>query len=360
MPQVLRVESIEVGKNDKLSKVCHQAKNLYNRANFLLKQSLNKHNKLLFYYDLNKLLKEEECYKVLPAHTAQQTLKLLSRNWKGYFQAMKEWKANPSLFFSCPCPPGYKARDGEMVAIFSNQQARIVNGWIVLAKKKVGYSYKTRLTARTKLREVRVIPRRVGYTLELVYLKSIPEPKRRGTKKGAIDLGLVNLVTFVDNLGNQPIVIKDHGKGIKSITQYYLKKQTQVRLHYINQQRKKLKGNKTKVKYGTSFYQLREKWRKKLRDAVHKLTHYLVELWVERGLEEVVIGYNELWKQGMHFLKKTTQLFVTLPFLKIIRLLQSKAAERGIVVETIPENHTSTCSFLDNEFPQHHAHYTGR
>ena len=93
----------------------------------------------------------------------------------------------------------------------------------------MGFAYKTRLTARAKLREVRVIPRRVGYTLELVYSKAIPNNKNKRTKKGAIDLGLHNLVTFVDNLGNQPIVIKDHGKGIKSITQYYLKKQTQLR-----------------------------------------------------------------------------------------------------------------------------------
>ena len=150
MPQVLRVEIIEVGRNDKLSKVCHQAKNLYNRANYVFKKSLDKHNKLLDYYDLNKLLKEENCYKVLPAHTAQHTLKLLSRNWKGFFQALKEWKKKPELFFSCPHPPSYKARNGEMVAIFSNQQARIVNGEIVLAKKKVGYAYKTRLTHRGK------------------------------------------------------------------------------------------------------------------------------------------------------------------------------------------------------------------
>ena len=273
---------------------------------------------------------------------------------------MKEWNKNPQLFFSRPNSPRYKARDGEMVAIFSNQQAIIKNGWIVLAKNKLGYKYKTRLTARTKLREVRIIPRRVGYTLELVYLKTISDLKIKRTKKGAIDLGLHNLVTFVDNLGNQPIVIKDYGKGIKSITQYYLKKQTQIREQYVNQQRKNLKANKNKLNYGTSFYSLREKWRKKLRDSVHKLTHYLVELWVERGLEEVIIGYNELWKQGMHFWKKTNQMFVTIPFLRLIHLLKYKAAERGILVETIPENHTSKCSFLDNEFPQRYTKYIGR
>ncbi|MCG3226873.1 MAG: transposase, partial [Candidatus Heimdallarchaeota archaeon] len=145
MTQVLRVECIELGYHPSLSKLCHQVKNLYNRANFLVKASLKTQNKLLYYYDLNTLLKEEECYKVLPAHTAQHTLKLLCRNWKAFFQALKEWKKTPSLFFAKPNPPNYKPKDGEVVAIISNQQARIVNGWLVLPKK-VGYHYKTRLT----------------------------------------------------------------------------------------------------------------------------------------------------------------------------------------------------------------------
>ena len=358
MTQVLRVECIELGYHPSLSKLCHQVKNLYNRANFLVKASLKTQNKLLYYYDLNTLLKEEECYKVLPAHTAQHTLKLLCRNWKAFFQALKEWKKTPSLFFAKPNPPNYKPKDGEVVAIISNQQARIVNGWLVLPKK-VGYHYKTRLTATTRLREVRIIPRRVGYTIEMVYLKTIPTLRKKSKRKGAIDLGVNNLVTFVDNLGNQPIVIKDYGKGIKSITQYYLKKQTQIREQYVQQQRQQLKAN-NKLHYGPTFYTLREKWRKKIKDAIHKLTHYLVELWVERDLHEVIIGYNERWKQKVHFWRKVNQIFVTIPFMRIINILKYKAAERGIKVETIPEEYTSKCSFLDNEFPQFHQKYAGK
>ena len=118
-----------------------------------------------------------------------------------------------------------------MVAIFTNQQAKIVNGWLVLPKKSK-YTYKTRLTAHVELREVRIIPRRTHYTLELVYLKSIPNFRKKMTRKGAIDLGMGNLAAFVDNLGGRPIVIKDAGKGIKSITQYYLKKQKK-KLFYL-------------------------------------------------------------------------------------------------------------------------------
>ncbi len=127
MTKVLRVECIEVDYHPNLSMLCHLVKNLYNRTNFLIKAELKK-NKLLFYYDLDKVLKHEECYRVLPAHVAQHMLKLLCGNWKGYFNALKEWKKDPSLFFAIPQSPNYKSKDGEVVAIFSNQQVRIVNG----------------------------------------------------------------------------------------------------------------------------------------------------------------------------------------------------------------------------------------
>ncbi|MHA1420344.1 MAG: RNA-guided endonuclease InsQ/TnpB family protein, partial [Candidatus Heimdallarchaeaceae archaeon] len=338
--------------------MCHQAKNLYNRANFLIKTSLKQTSKLLFYYDLDRQLKLEGCYRVLPAHVAQQTLKLLSRTWKSCFRAKQEWKKKPTLFFAMPKPPNYKKKDGEVVAIFTNQQARIVNGWLVLPKK-VKYAYKTRLTAKTELREVRVIPRRTHYTLEIVYLKSIPNLRKKLIRKGAVDLGMDNLAAFVDNLGGRPIVIKDAGKGIKSITQYYLKEQKKLQIQYSQQQKKHLLSN-NRLKYGPAYYKLKEKWRRKLNDAIHKLTKYLVDLWVERELHEVVIGYNELWKQNLHFWKKTTQMFVTIPFLKIIDMLKYKGAERGIKVETIPEQYTSKSSFLDNELPRHRKKYKGK
>ena len=206
---------------------------------------------------------------------------------------------------------------------------------------------------------MRIVPRRVGYTLELVYEKVLPKQRKRLTRKGAIDLGSINLVTFVDNLGTQPIVIKNHGKGIKSIIQYYLKKQTQLRSQYVQQQRKQLK-KQNRLTYGPAYYILREKWRKKLKDALHKLTKYLVDLWVERNLHEVIIGYNEKWKQNVHFWKKITQIFVSIPFMKLINQLKYKAAEHGIKIELIPEQYTSKSSFLDNEFPKKRIKYVGR
>ena len=52
MTLVRRVECIEVSTNYSLSQLCHQVKNLYNRANFLVKNNLTKNSKFLDYYDI--------------------------------------------------------------------------------------------------------------------------------------------------------------------------------------------------------------------------------------------------------------------------------------------------------------------
>ena len=358
MTGVPRAEIMETKHCQALSKLCHQTKNLYNRANYLCKQQLKKQGTIYSYYELDRLLKTEECYSILPAHTAQHTLKLLIRNWKSFFQARKEWKKHPEKFLGPPRSPHYKPPDGETIAIISNQQAKIRNGYLILPKK-ILFTIRTRLKAIDTLREVRIIPRGVGYTVEIIYNKHLPKHVQKHKKrKGALDLGLTNLVTFVDNIGSRPIIIKDEGKGIKSITQYYLKKVSQLQEQYAQQQRVNLK-QKNKLCYGPAYYQAKERWRRKVRDCLHHLSRFLVKLWEQRGLHTIYIGYNPMWKQQVRLRKKTTQLFIIVPFHKLLSLLTYKAEEKGIVVELVDESYTSKCSFLDDEVIQKHPKYAG-
>ncbi|MHA1464756.1 MAG: hypothetical protein ACTSYH_11545 [Candidatus Heimdallarchaeaceae archaeon] len=79
MTSVPRSEVMETSNHPALSKLCHQTKNLYNRANYLYKQN-QRQGTFLTYYKLDSILKQDACYRELPAHTAQHTLKLLIRN----------------------------------------------------------------------------------------------------------------------------------------------------------------------------------------------------------------------------------------------------------------------------------------
>ena len=86
-----RVERHIITKTDKnyeaIKEICHKSKNLYNYANYILRKSFFETNKLPNEYDLVKILTNENQndYRALPAQTAQQTIKLLFKNWKSFF-----------------------------------------------------------------------------------------------------------------------------------------------------------------------------------------------------------------------------------------------------------------------------------
>ncbi len=83
-------------KDDKIiGELCLLYKNLYNEANYIIRQEFFKNGKWIRYNELNKLLLEEsENYRdrALPAQTAQQVLMLLDKAWKSLFKAIKIWK----------------------------------------------------------------------------------------------------------------------------------------------------------------------------------------------------------------------------------------------------------------------------
>ena len=74
----------------------HKSKNLYNHANYLVRNEFVKNNKWFRYGDMDKLLKadlEFDDYRQMPtAQSAQQILRLLEKDWKSFFTAIKDWE----------------------------------------------------------------------------------------------------------------------------------------------------------------------------------------------------------------------------------------------------------------------------
>jgi transposase len=168
---VTRTEQIWLKGDKTLGKLCHLSKNLYNEANYIVRQELFKTGKWVRYNKLNKLLKESsENYKALPAQTTQQTLILLDKSWKSFFKAIKVWKVQPEKFKERPQIPGYKKKNGKHILVFTNQQAKLRDGLLIFPKK-AGLKLKTKI--RKGLRQVRIIPQGVGYILEIVYEKIV-------------------------------------------------------------------------------------------------------------------------------------------------------------------------------------------
>jgi IS605 OrfB family transposase len=347
---VIRTERIHIKPNGNLSKLCHHSKNLYNEANYIIRQALLRTGKWTRYNELAETLKNSENYKALPAQTAQQTLRVLDRNWKSFFRATKDWKKHSEKYLNRPKMPRYKEEKGEFLLIFTNQQCRIINGEIRFPER-VDLRFETRLDdKKAELREVRIVPKGVGYVLEVVYQKIVEmlNPRPDTSRMVGVDLGLRNIATIANNIGEKPIAVK--GGALKSINHYYNKMRARLQSVYDRQ----------RIKKGSKLQRLTEKRNRRINDFFHKLSREIVEWCAERDVGVIVIGHNNSWKQNSNLGRRNNQNFVQIPFDKLISQIQYKAEEAGITVVLREENHTSKCSFLDGEPLEHLDRYAGR
>ncbi len=340
-------EQIQLKKTKQLSSLCHLAKNLYNLANYYIRQEFFYLDNWLRYYDLWYMLKEKEPYKKLPSQTAQQILKIVDKNWKSFFYSLKTWKKHSKRYLGRPKPPRYKKKYGEFMIILTNQQCRIKKGLLYFPKKTNLHPIKTRI--QNKLHQVRIIPKGLYYVLEIIYQKEITHLNLDKDRVIGIDLGLNNIITMGNNAGLQPTVIK--GGIVKSINQFY------------NKQLTKYKSIKDKqgILFETKRVQ-RLTWKRnnKINDIFHRISRRVINYCIENNFGTIIIGYNKTWKQKINIGKINNQKFVQIPFSKLIYQIKYKSELVGINVVLDNESFTSKCSFLDSEPIKRHEIYTGK
>jgi putative transposase len=313
------------------------------------------------YVDLWKLMKNTDEYKALPAQSAQEVLKLLDKNWKSFFAAMRKWNKAPELFTGKPKLPRFKKRNEPNIITFTNQQCRVVNGEL-LFPKSLNFKLKVRPNYEYKIKQVRIIPNQMKYKCEVVYEISIEKPIDYNQRIMAIDLGVRNIVTIVNNFGIQPVIIK--GGILKSINHYY----NVTRLNYQkyntanNIPYGEMDGRFAKIKYdglnkvSDEFHKTRRLAKldfdreNKIRDIFHKITRWIAEYVKENNVDTIVIGK----------LPKDDLPIIHLPFDHFVGMIEYKTKERGVNVIITSEKYTSICSFLDQEEVKFHETYKGK
>ena len=78
--EVMRTEQIHLKLDKKIASMCHLSNNLYNEANYLIRQRYFKYQEFLYYNIVHWLIKDvrqSKNYQELGAKTAQQILRLL-------------------------------------------------------------------------------------------------------------------------------------------------------------------------------------------------------------------------------------------------------------------------------------------
>ena len=325
------------------------AKNLYNHANFLVRNEFVNTGKWLRYQDLDKLLKQDIDYpdyaNMMAAQSAQQTLKLLDDNWKSFFNSIKDWSSNKEKYSRRPKLPKYKPKDGRMVFILTNQQVRLKDDLLRFPQSFRGFTIKprcVRLDNFKKINQVRIIPNNQVFCVEVVYSISINDTLLQDNGRCmSIDLGLDNLATIVTNTGSTPVIV--NGKGLKSNNQYFNKKKA----HY-----QKVAKQMNDKCYTNRLYRLTQKRNFKIEDSLHKISKFIVTSALSNNIHTIVIGNNKDWKRDISLGKRVNQSFVNIPHQKLIEKVIYKARNVGINVILTEESYTSGTSFLDEESPK--------
>lgn len=295
-------------------------------------------HKYLGYDFLEFLVSDGQDYKLLMAQVAQQVLRLLDKNWISFFKSMKDWKANPHKYKGMPKLPKYKHKTkGRFNINFTNQNCCIKDGFVKFPSCFNQFLLNTKVNGR--LQQVRIKPLGSQYLIEVVYRKEITETqKKTGQNIIGIDLGLNNFVTITNNIGLQPIVI--NGGNIKAMNQYYNK-----RIAYLKAILKKETGRDWSKRQD----KLTTKRNSKIKDFIHKTSRFIIGYCVENSIDTIVVGNNKNWKQEIELGKKNNQNFVQIPYSMLISQLEYKAQDVNIKVIVTEESYTSKASFIDND-----------
>ena len=323
-----------------LDNLCFLSKNLYNSALYTVRQYYFENKKYLSWVNINNnFVKDKQVdYYALPCKVSQQTLKMVDQNMKSFFNAIKAKKSKAKL------PKYLDKAKGRFVVTYTNQaigKKALQNGYIELSKTNVKIKTKVK-----DVKQVRIVPQNNFIVVEVLYeVKPKPHDKSKEMYCG-IDFGLNNLMTCSFQ-NDRPLII--NGKPLKSINWHYNKEKS--RLQSLLDGRKKTSKR---------IQNITLKRNNRINDYLHKITKIFVNYLVSKEINNVVIGYNKEWKQGINLGRVNNQNFVGIPYYKLLNMLTYKCELEGISVIETEESYTSKCSFLDDEDICKHEEYYGK
>ena len=345
------VERHVITKNDprwpEIDAACFLSKNLYNAANYVLRQEYINNHHYVPYAELARLMKNNPDYCALPRKVSQWVLKQVDHDWQAFFTAHAEWHVHPEKFNGRPRLPGYKHKTrGRNLLVYTGQaisQPALRQGFI--RPSQLGIEVKTQ---QQRVAQVRIVPRRCHYVVEVVYTVTPQGEQLNPDHVLAIDTGIDNLAALASNQpGFVPLLV--NGKPLKSIN------------HHYNRELARLKSALSEGQRTSNRIQhLTFKRNQRVDAYLHLASRRIIDLMQIRSMGTLVIGKNEGWKQGIHLGKRTNQNFVQIPHARFIQMLTYKAELAGIKVLLVEESYTSKCSFLDAEPIGKHEQYVGK
>lgn len=345
-------------------KICYFAKNLYNSANYIIRQEFlkqNGHGAYLNYYAMDKIMQPTTQYKALPANASQHVLTKLHQNWLSFFASIKAYNKDKTKFSSKPKPPKYKDVNGRFGVDFSIPAV----SKRMLKKDKlklVGFDFSIDLrkfnnggeyTCDKNIKEVSVVPKNDSYIIIVKYLYVGKTIINSSEFCAGIDLGVNNIAAISTNNPQLPSILIN-GKPIKNINQFYNKQKSKLQSQYDT-----TNSNREKKRLKKEIQKLTRNRNNKIKHELHQISSMIVNQLSFSKIYTIVIGRNIGWKQETKIGTKNTQNFQYIPHCKFIEMLKYKWERIGGVFKTTEESYTSKCSFLDMETVEFHNTYKG-
>jgi putative transposase len=321
----------------KIDTACFLSKNLYNAANYLLRQEYIFTHRYIPYTELDKKMKRNPDYCALPRKVSQWVLKQVEHDWQSFFAAQAEWQAQPEKFNSRPRLPKYKHKTAGRNLLTYTAQAvskRVLKKNGVIQPSQLDIAVQTQ---HKTFDQVRIVPRKTHYVVEVVYTVVVAPAAMKPERIAALDLGVDNLATVTFNQPDMtPLLV--NGRPLKAINQFYNKQRARLQSH--------LKGDQ---KSSYRLEALTDKRNRRINAYLHLASRRLVDMLRLFNIGTLVIGKNNGWKQEVNLGRRTNQNFVQIPHARFIDMLMYKAQMAGIEVIITEESYTSKCSFLDLE-----------
>ncbi|WP_297184200.1 transposase [Thermococcus sp.] len=334
----------------------HLSKDLYNLTLYVTRQHYELNGSFLPFVRAYHLVKDSEPYKLLPSQVAQQTMKIVERNYRSFFRLLKErQKGNYNRSIH---PPRFLPKNGHFVLIFPYQSFKVKEDKVILtlgrnfAKKFEIMYLEIPLPKNVKghrIKEVRIIPRYNALWFEVEYVYEIqPEKKDLDYSKYlAIDLGVDNFATCVSTIGTAFII---EGRWLKSFNRWWNKKKAKLQSQY----------DKQGVKFGKKMARLLRKRKNVMNNFMNQAVNYIIKYCLENKIGNIVVGELEEAKQRASLGKVNNQNFQFIPYGLFKQKLKAKCERYGINFVEVDEAYTSKVDALALEPLRKKEKYWGR
>jgi len=333
------------------------SKNLYNFGLYKTRQYFFENEVLLPYVKNYIECKQNENYKTLPACAAQQTLKIVERSMKSFFALKK--REERGIYQETANLPRYLPKNGRFLLVFPATEV-MCKGSEAIVPLSFQFRKEHNLKRgefripipkqvnQNQLKELRILPCHGGYKSQWVYEVKDKEPLNAENYL-SIDLGVNNFATCVESVTGTATIYD--GRLLKSINQYYNKKNAELQSIKDKQGIKRITNQQRKLITDRA---------NKINDILNKVVYNIVQTCIEKDIGTVLIGELKGIKQEINHGSRNNQNFVQIPFARFKSKLTSKCKMNGIEVKLVDESYTSKCDALSGETIESHDSYSGK